>query len=137
MIRVTDHTRREGSTVLKCRSCKFPIRTGHRYREIVGMNTDIWDKGFVRLVAHAACVEGEEGWELRDDSRRLKEYGDPTCAYVREHYGLQVERGSRVIANGLPGRVLGGTHHVWVHRDGEKHPGPYHPSDVRLAEATP
>ena len=52
---------------------------------------------------------------------------------TEEHYGLQVERGTRVIANGMPGRVLGGTHHVWVHRDGEKHPGPYHPADVSVS----
>lgn len=135
MIRVTEHVRREGSAPLTCRPCKSSIRPGDRYRSLVGMDTDIWAKGFVRLVAHAGCVYGEEGWELRDDLRRprSRDYGDPACTYVRDTYGLQVERGARVIANGLPGRVLGGTHHVWVHRDGEKHPGPYHPSDVKVA----
>lgn len=132
MIRVTDHTRREGSKPLTCRGCKGSIRPGDRYRSLVGMDADIWGRGFVRFVAHDICATGE-GWELRDDLRRprTRDYGDPACAYIRDTYGLQVERGSRVIANGLPGRVLGGTHHVWVHRDGEKHPGPYHPSDVQ------
>lgn len=135
MIRVTEHTRREGSAVLTCSMCKFAIRPGNRYRSLVGMDSDIWDRGFVRFVAHPWCAEGQEGWELRDDLRRprTRDYGDPTCAYVRDTYGLDVRRGSRVIANGLPGRVLGGTNHVWVHRDGEKHPGPYHPSDVQVS----
>ncbi len=137
MIRVTEHTRREGAKPLDCCSCGTHIGPGDRYRSLVGMDTDIWDRGFVRHVAHVCCVIGHEGWELRDDKRRpTLDVGDPACAYVRERYGLMVERGSRVVANGRPGRVLGGTHHVWVHRDGERHPGPYHPDDVRLATGT-
>lgn len=134
MIRVTEHVRREGSRPLDCKVCRLPIRAGDRYRSFVGMDADLFDAGFVRTAAHDYCATGEH-WGLRDDERRpsTRDVGDPACTYIRDTYGLYVERGSRVIANGLPGRVLGGTHHVWVHRDGEKNPGPYHPSDVKVA----
>jgi hypothetical protein len=136
VIRVTEHTARKPGVCAPCRREYGPhaceIRPGDRYRQLVAVGeTDIFESGYVRTVA---CLLhfGEEAWELRDD-RRPRDPGDPLCAYVREHYGLQVERGTRVIANGKPGTVRGATHHVWVRLDGERHAAPYHPGDVQIA----
>jgi hypothetical protein len=130
MIRVTEHTARRDLGA--CVGCGTPVRTAERYRSLVAIAAETFDRGFVRMLAHDFCATGE-GWELRDD-RRARDPGDPLCAYVREHYGLMVERGSRVVAGGKPGTVRGATHHVWVRLDGERHPGPWHPGDIQLRE---
>ncbi len=67
MIRVTEHTRK--GPPVKCSSCRGEIRQGDRYRQLIGMDTDIWDKGFIRDTVHAECAHGEE-WELRDGRER-------------------------------------------------------------------
>lgn len=57
-------------------------------------------------------------------------------AYVRDAYGMPwLKRGVAVLAIGKPGKVTHATHYVFVRLDGEKHPKPYHPSDV--TEASP
>lgn len=52
--------------------------------------------------------------------------------YVRDNYGLNVGKGTRVKVGGKIGTVTGATHHVMVRVDGERHPGPWHPSDVMV-----
>lgn len=52
--------------------------------------------------------------------------------YVRNHYGLNIGKGTRVMVNGKPGTVEGANHRVMVREDGDKHAFPWHPSDVKV-----
>jgi len=52
--------------------------------------------------------------------------------YVRNTYGLNVGIGTRVTVGGKRGTVTGATHHVLVLVDGERRPGRWHASDVKV-----
>ena len=52
--------------------------------------------------------------------------------YVRNTYGLNVGKGTRVTVGGKLGTVTGANHRVLVRVDGERHAGPWHPSDVKV-----
>ena len=52
--------------------------------------------------------------------------------YIRNTYGLNLGKGTRVMVGGKPGTVTGATHHVLVKVDGERHAFPWHPSDVTV-----
>jgi hypothetical protein len=52
--------------------------------------------------------------------------------YIRNAYGLNVGKGTRVTVGGKLGTVTGATHHVLVRVDGERHAEPWHPSDVKV-----
>lgn len=130
MIRVTLHTAHRALSK-PCQACEHQIIVGERYRELVAVGeTDVFNAAYVRFLAHDSCVSGSERWETREVTPH---YGDPTCEYVRNAYGLDVRRGVRVTALGSPGVVMGGTNHVWVKSDQNRHALPYHPHDVVLA----
>lgn len=132
MIRCTRHVARKAGR--DCACCALPIAAGDEYRQLIAIREDFADRPFVRALAHEDCAARDgEWWRLRsaDDG-----YGDPTCEYVRENYGLAVRRGSRVVVEGAKhGRVVGATHHVWVRLNGARHATPWHPSDVALEAA--
>lgn len=132
MIRVREYTRKKEKGVPCDLGCMRRIEKGDRYRELIAVReSDAFGENYVRLVAHEECACRREGWHLRDDA---VPHADPRCEYVRTTYKLDIRRGSRVIAGGKPGRVEGATNHVWVKRDGERHPFPFHPNDVKLPE---
>lgn len=59
-------------------------------------------------------------------------------AYIRSYYGVPAKRGARVEYQGKPGTVTGTSGpHVMVKLDGGKHALPYHPTDLRWADAAP
>lgn len=133
MIRCTEHTARREITT-KCTGCKGAIGAGDVYRRLVAVaETDIFPTGFYMLATHTACIQRREAWmwEVRDVSHPD---ADPTCTYVRERYGLDVRKGSRVTVNGRLGTVEGATSHVYVHYDGDRrhHAHIHHPREVKL-----
>ena len=52
--------------------------------------------------------------------------------YVRNAYGLNIGKGTRVTVGGKPGTVTGANHRVLVRVDGERHAMPWHPGDVKV-----
>lgn len=128
MIRVTQHTRRKGP--IPCSKCGGDIRAGDAYREMIGMDTDVWDEPFVRVLAHDSCVERLPRWEVTS-KEVLHRRAVASLAYVCRRYSMNVEPGQRCTANGKPGVITGGEGpHILVRLDGIRHDMPYHPRDV-------
>ena len=130
MIRVTTHTaRKDGRT---CSLCGMSIRSGNSYRQYVAVaESDIWNAGFVRMVAHEGCACSEEGWQIRN----VEDHSDPDCEYVRKAYRLDIRKGSNVTVGGRQGVVVGATNHVVVRIKGDRPLHYVHPSDIVVVEA--
>ena len=50
--------------------------------------------------------------------------------YINKVYGLEIKRGTRVVVNHRPGKIVSArpSHYINIHFDGEKKPlGPFHP----------
>lgn len=70
IVRVTEHTARR---VLKTRclrtDCNLPIRPGDRYRRLIAVRCEAFDRSFVSLTIHAGCIgvdrDSQAWWMLR------------------------------------------------------------------------
>ena len=67
MIRCVERTRRKLNPDAVCCACKGVLEPGDRYRERVVIDEDIFDKSFVRDVAHTCCVSTYEEWEIYEE----------------------------------------------------------------------
>jgi hypothetical protein len=118
----------------RCCGCGGEIRVGDVYRRRVMIQEEFAEKSFELDLAHTFCIERPEFWEVTGSIRRsMPKRGDVSCEYVRNSYGLMVHYGSRVLACGKPGTVVGAGNHVYVVLDSAKrktHSEPYHTSDI-------
>lgn len=136
MIRVTARTRRRPSTATCC-ECGAPIAVGDSYRELVAVQSDAFDRPFVRLVAHEWCVSSDPCWTVTTRTE-LHRRAVESLAFVRQRYGLDVRPGQRCVALGEPGAVVEGDgKYLRVLLDGRRHALPYHPRDVALCATQP
>jgi hypothetical protein len=123
MIRVTQHTRRKGP--IPCSKCGSDIMVGDVYREMIGMDTDVWDEPFVRVLAHDSCVERIPRWEVTS-KEVLHRRAVASLGYVRHYYSMNVEPGQRCTAGGERGIITGGSGpHILVRLFGAHLPFPW------------
>lgn len=137
MIRVLSHTRRRPSATTCCR-CRAPIEVGDVYLELVAtQETDIFERAFVRRLAHECCVSGEPAWSVTTPAE-LHRRAVESLEFVRNRYGIDVRPGARCLALGEPGEVVEGDgKYVCVRVDGRRHPANYHANDIVLCADNP
>ena len=97
MIKVSEYTWRKSGSA-ECPVCSSPISLGDQYREMIGVNVDIWDTDFVRRVAHVDCVLDREEWEVTTESV-IASRADSRLDYIRTRYKVPAWYGRRVLIN--------------------------------------
>ncbi len=135
-IRVTQHTRRKDGG--KCCMCPDPINAGEPYRQLIAIQSEAFEKGFARRLAHEFCVNRRTHnsmWEPTTPAV-IADRVNRRLEYIRERYMVPAWYGRHVtIKPRTPlhavrhGTVVGGGSYVEVKVDDGTR-GFYHPGDL-------